>query len=1021
MVSKQDVKLTFLQNVARVFLIIWLSQIVLKSIALADSPKTPKVVQIYSDSQINSGEVDLVNSNGKIITRYTGFGLPVHMHMDASADVIVLDQLRAIIIQFDRDGSIIHEWKLPPNCNKAQRFELLENGNILVAAGPYGAFELNKNSDVVWKTPSPAPKSGVTGILRLSDGSTVLTVRFLERGIPILFGVDSSGKSSGALNFNPPQHSRRLTASIATNTERNQMLLWDDSWAEIYKLSFHSLKDITQTVISQSRPYKVSANGRDDLLIIREDFSVALVRNGEEISRFKFLYPPTAAITDAIEGQYFIAFNRLEDAEWPQSYLSKFGSYAFDWDTFYFWCFAAFIGVIKILLFRLKIPNYGIQTKIDEEQQKRVFTTPSGGEILHKIPLMILFGCGLYLAYSNQPGIDSNFISGFPTKYLVGLSIFIVTGLFLIGRGAKDRQIATESLNYSNECKLLFSLVVLVSLLLSALLFIWRSSNVNYVHQVGAWVTSISLLLSVAMPLPNKLRKINFSPTDFALLTIPLLIASFTIFYRLMDVPSYYHFDFTYYILMALHLVEGRIPDIWNFGFVPAPIIGLLPHVAVMEFLGRDPLMFRIGSAVVGVIGIVIIYLLGRFWRDRTTGLLAAVLLAGNISYIHFSRLPTAGEAALISLVVIASYCAAWRKCSPRWWILTGLACGASFYLWPVARVGAITVFLNWTLFLIVSPRRTLRQWYGPLLLIASFVVVITPLVPLWLMSPTSAFPRVQESMLIYDVTSGQINFTALIDSLGTPLMQTINWFFYGADHSSQGSVSPGLNFFESSFFILGLFFLLLRPNFIRITFLVQLTVVFLICGTWADAPPWGTRLLPIMPIACLLIGGVLSELARSVRAFIPIGKQVSLSIVLAATIVCSPIINFKTYLEYEMHRPLNRMGEISLLGKGLHKLPLEKQLFLVITERFDWSLRDGGRLGELIPYILNRKVMEVRDLSSSLPIKTPIPTVFIIQATRVLQDYASIKAVYPNARLEEVKDVNGDLAGAFVHVDNFD
>jgi hypothetical protein len=87
-----------------------------------------------------------------------------------------------------------------------------------------------------------------------------------------------------------------------------------------------------------------------------------------------------------------------------------------------------------------------------------------------------------------------------------------------------------------------------------------------------------------------------------------------------------------------------------------------------------------------------------------------------------------------------------------------------------------------------------------------------------------------------------------------------------------------------------------------------------------------------------------------------------------------------------------------------------------VTTKRPDWSLDledRSGALGELLPFIWNLNVTEIRDLPSRLPLPEGVPAAVVVQSQRFDEDVAALRAAYPRALVEEITDLRGErLAG---------
>jgi 4-amino-4-deoxy-L-arabinose transferase-like glycosyltransferase len=338
----------------------------------------------------------------------------------------------------------------------------------------------------------------------------------------------------------------------------------------------------------------------------------------------------------------------------------------------------------------------------------------------------------------------------------------------------------------------------------SFLLFRWRNTGqryARYTDEVGLWAALLLLLLGICLgSIPSrKLTAKTWRLREVLFPAFAMLVGAVTIGYRLRDVPANIHFDYVFYALEAYKLLKGYFGDIWQYGFVPAPAIGLVPEFLGLHVLGMGELGIRLGSALYGWSGILAVYILGRTYRDSKTGLLAALFLAGSIPYIHFSRVPGNGEPATAALWVITAFAAALRYGHPRLWVLTGLAAGYTFYLHPLARPPLAACAAFGLVVLARSWRVVLRRWFGPVLIILAVGVFLAPLIPDWLRNHSLLFPRVEESVTVFKPSEG-VNWDAVRGSLGAPFWKSFGWFFIQTDNSSQGTLSPGCNGIEASY-----------------------------------------------------------------------------------------------------------------------------------------------------------------------------------------------------------------------------
>jgi 4-amino-4-deoxy-L-arabinose transferase-like glycosyltransferase len=557
-------------------------------------------------------------------------------------------------------------------------------------------------------------------------------------------------------------------------------------------------------------------------------------------------------------------------------------------------------------------------------------------------------------------------------------------------------------------------------------LFILVDRNVPISHQAGLWAMLLTITAATAMlsPVAGWRPPAVIDWRFWTSLALPVGISAVTLLYRLPEIPIHLHFDHVYYATAALDFIEGRFQSIWDFGFVPAPIIGLVPSMAGLVLAGPGEVGFRLGSALYGLTGVVAVAILGRCYRDRRTGFLAALLLAGSVPFVHFSRTGAAGDATTTALWTLTFFALAVRKGSPGLWILAGMASGYCFYLWPGSRIAVVACALGGILIGLRSPRSVARRWYGPLLMLAAFAVWIVPLVPTWLEHPKTMFPRAEQSLEVYKPSTG-FDADRFSESFGEPFARSLGWFFATPDHSTHGTISPGCNQFEATLLAVGMVIVLIEGFSLNVVLGIYLVVGLLVMGAFGDSPPWYSRLVPTIPIAVLLMAralvGALDLLALERDRL----RALALVAVTIAVVVMSPAFNMRTYIRAEeTGRGVPPLNTMTVVGRQLRDLGPGYHHYLVITKNLEWSCdgdRANGFFGVLLPYIWDLHVGEIRDLGTRLPLPPDEAATVVLQMDRIDEDLPTLRQWYPEAEVEVLYDRRGRARAGIVVIDKVD
>ena len=277
--------------------------------------------------------------------------------------------------------------------------------------------------------------------------------------------------------------------------------------------------------------------------------------------------------------------------------------------------------------------------------------------------------------------------------------------------------------------------------------------------------------------------------------------------------------------------------------------------------------------------------------------------------------------------------------------------------------------------------------------------------------SPNLALPRAQESLEVYKPQGG-LDHDRLRASFGRPLAMSAGWFFTTPDQSSQGSMSPALNTAEAMLFTLGVAVALAAGFSLNVLLLLHVALVLLVLGAFAGSPPWYTRMLPSLPVACVFMGAAVAALLESLRLPNVRWRAAVLAAAAAAALALSPAANLRRYVEYEGER--RTMWEATALGRRLRTIGPGRTVYIVTTGRSDWSLNVNGerpaRLGEMLPLVWNLHLVEIRELEEAGALAAG-PKAIVVPKERIAADLPRLLAAWPSARVEDLPGVDGPWA----------
>jgi len=542
----------------------------------------------------------------------------------------------------------------------------------------------------------------------------------------------------------------------------------------------------------------------------------------------------------------------------------------------------------------------------------------------------------------------------------------------------------------------------------SALLVSLRSRPGTYADSLGLFLLLLVLLASLGLERRSEAAK---KPGRWDVL-LPLAVGAATIGWRIGEWPLKTHFDYIYFALSALDVLQGNCPDIWANGYMKFPVAGSLP-LALGWLLGGDgALGIRLGGFLPALAGIWAVWFLGREWRGRRTGLLAGLLLAGGSPWLHFGRLNTSIEAATGVAVTLALFVWARSGDRPGRWVAAGMAGGFALYQWPGARAGLVACVLLLIGEAILRRRRTLREWTGPALMALTIWIWLAPLVPLFRSDEATLFPRVENSITVWKPSEG-FHADRFVQSLGRPLADAAGWFFITEDNGAyeNGALSPGCNPFEALLLAAGIFLALRRRSAVEVLLLLTIALVVLVGGAFINYLCY-SRIMPSYPPAVVLMAGAADAGLDALERRFSLKRRALSAAFALLVLFLSPAVNLYRYARLQEGLiEANEIFEMTAVGLELRGLGPGFDRYLVVTEHHDWSLSPGHRtesVAVLLPLVWDLRISELRDLSPALPLRR-LPAVLVVQPERP-GDVDLIRRFHPDA---EVREARGYRPGA--------
>ena len=332
--------------------------------------------------------------------------------------------------------------------------------------------------------------------------------------------------------------------------------------------------------------------------------------------------------------------------------------------------------------------------------------------------------------------------------------------------------------------------------------------------------------------------------------------------------------------LTAIAFRQGVANNIFSVGHRGFPLLYFFLQSLPIGLFGRTVAALRISSALVGALTVGAVFLAGNALFGRRTGLLAAIFLSAFHFHIHFSRIGLNNIWDGLSFtVVVGALWAGWRTGRRGYFVLAGISLGFAQYFYLTSRVLVVLVVAWLFIAMLFSalwdrPRiKTVLPGLTVMFLIA--IVIVLPLgwhfarQPAEFKGSTNAQSVFGPWMEAATQNTGKSEIRILFDQIklgfrgyvSTP----VKWFY-------RPNV-PILRQVPAVIFVLGLFFLLLRPRDLRTYLLALWLIAFGLVGAFSESTPAAQRYVAAAPACALVAGFAVAQLAGLLARLWPRAK----------------------------------------------------------------------------------------------------------------------------------------------------
>ncbi len=176
----------------------------------------------------------------------------------------------------------------------------------------------------------------------------------------------------------------------------------------------------------------------------------------------------------------------------------------------------------------------------------------------------------------------------------------------------------------------------------------------------------------------------------------------------------------------------GWFPYLFGVGWNGFASFSYFLHWLPVTVLGFSNWSLRCGSAFIGVLGVVGVYVWARRWWGPVVGLCAAFALSLNTEHLFWSRIALNNiDVALLAACALAALAWVIDSRRPEAWVALGVALGAGFYTYHSAKLHLPLVVV--VLFMLGATRRysfSRRDVGGVLTAMLAVALTVAPLIP---------------------------------------------------------------------------------------------------------------------------------------------------------------------------------------------------------------------------------------------------------------------------------------------------
>jgi len=423
---------------------------------------------------------------------------------------------------------------------------------------------------------------------------------------------------------------------------------------------------------------------------------------------------------------------------------------------------------------------------------------------------------------------------------------------------------------------------------------------------------------------------------DMVLLAIITGVGFGLRFWRLSQIPDYFHGDIASQGLQALDILHHVAPGWFATGWSNIPMFDYVMMAGTMRLFGTDLFGLSMTAVWQGTLTIPLLYLLGRELRGRSVGLLAAAFLAINYTHIHFSRIVTTASPVLFMVAMFYVLFRARRVQTLGGYALAGVLLGVGLLLYFPVRVSVVIVVLLFLFLLLWRRRQTLDEWQSWLLFAVGSLLGFGPMFGFVFQNFSAFVGRGNVVTLANPQVMAHLQAKYGVSSAAAVWLEQfkrtfLTFFSYGDSSTHFSFPGPMVSTLVGVLLVVGVVIALRRwrdeGNF---TLLVWVLATLVLGGVITNDPPFWPHLVVVLPAVMLLAAqGAVGSWQR-LRSYFPAeirprADKVA-ALLLSVAILFTGVHNWQSYLRLTEHNA----DTIVSMARYVASLPAGTRVLLV-------------------------------------------------------------------------------------------